>query len=150
MALHFALYVGLLLLVMPAWQAGVFILVHQGVMGFYMGSVFAPNHKGMLIVEPGMQLDFLRQQVLTTRNIKPHPLTDFLYGGLNYQIEHHLFPNLPRNNLKAAKPIVQAFCAERGIAYYETGVLQSYAEVARYLHEVANPAREPGALRYVE
>jgi len=141
MGLHFLLYFGLLFSVMNLWQASLFILVHQGLMGLYMGSVFAPNHKGMLVLEPNNRLDFLRRQVLTTRNVRPHPLTDFFLGGLNYQIEHHLFPRMPRNKLKEARQVVKAFFQERSIPYHETGLLQSYSEVTRYLHQVTRTLR---------
>lgn len=74
--------------------------------------------------------------------IKAHPFTDFWYGGLNYQIEHHLFPNMPRNKLKEAQPIVRAFCKEHAIAYAETSMLQSYREILRFLHQVSAPLRK--------
>lgn len=141
MGLHFLLYFGFLFSVMNVWQASLFILVHQGLMGLYMGSVFAPNHKGMLVLEPDNRLDFLRRQVLTTRNVRPHPVTDFLCGGLNYQIEHHLFPGMPRNRLKEARQVVKAFCQERSIPYHETGLLQSYVEVTRALHQATRTLR---------
>jgi fatty acid desaturase len=66
---------------------------------------------------------------------------DFLLGGLNYQIEHHLFPSMPRPNLRRAQPVVQAFCTARGIAYHQSGLLRSYAEVLRHLHAVGAPSR---------
>lgn len=137
---HLAVYAALLLSQVSWWQAALFIGVHQGLMGLYMGSVFAPNHKGMLVIEQDSDLDFLRHQVLTTRNIKPHPLTDIWYGGLNYQIEHHLFPNLPRRNLKRARGIVKEFCRERGVSYHETGLARAYVELTCYLHGVVNKA----------
>ena len=84
--------------------------VHQLLFGLHMGMVFAPNHKGMPILEKDNDLDYLTQQVLTARNIKPNPLVDFMYGGLNYQVEHHLFPNMSRNRLGEAQKIVRPFC----------------------------------------
>jgi fatty acid desaturase len=80
--------------------------------------------------------------VLTSRNVTAHPITDFWYGGLNYQIEHHLFPRLPRNKLRAAQPIIRGFCRDHSIAYHETSVLQSYKEILQHLHEVGAPLRE--------
>jgi fatty acid desaturase len=71
-------------------------------------------------------VNFLQRQVLTARNVRAHPLTDFWYGGFNYQIEHHLFPALPRNQLGAAQTIVRAFCAAHHIAYHEIGMIASY------------------------
>ena len=140
---HLVLYASLLFAVMPVGQALMFMLVHQGLAGLYLGSVFAPNHKGMLIPEEAGRLDdFLNRQVLSSRNIKPHPLVDFLYGGLNYQIEHHLFPAIPRNKLKEARFVVKDFCCERSISYHETTVLQSYAEIVKYLDQVVAPLRQ--------
>jgi fatty acid desaturase len=98
----------------------------------------------MPILERDSQLDFLRRQVLTSRNVLAHPITDFWYGGLNYQIEHHLFPRLPRNKLREAQPIVKDFCRDHSIAYHETSVLQSYREILQHLHEVGAPLRAGG------
>jgi len=139
------LYVGLLFYALSVWQALLFILVHQALFGLYMGSVFAPNHKGMPLLDNESRLDFVRRQVLTSRDVKAHPLTDFLYGGLNYQIEHHLFPSMPRNKLKKAQTIVRAFCEARSIPYRESSALQSHREILQYLHQVSAPLREARA-----
>jgi fatty acid desaturase len=135
------LYAGILFVFLPAWQAVVFILVHRALAGLHMGSVFAPNHKGMPVLEPGTKLDFLRQQALTSRDVIPNPVIDFSYGGLNYQIEHHLFPNMPRNQLRNAREVVKSFCRERGIPYHETGFWRSHREILGYMHEVSAPLR---------
>ena len=138
MAAHFIVYLGLLFYLLSAWHAALFIVVHQGLFGLYMGLVFAPNHKGMLILERGNRLDFLRRQVLTARNVKAHPLTDFLYGGLNYQIEHHLFPSISRNKLNETQKVVRAFCNSHSVSYYETSLLQSQREILGWLHQISS------------
>src|SRR3990172_8029609 len=145
MVLHVVLYLGLVFYALSAGQALLFILVHQALFGLYTGSVFAPNHKGMPILDSDSQLDFVRRQVLTSRDVKAHPLTDFWYGGLNSQVEHHLFPSMPRNKLKKAQTIVRAFCEERSIPYRESGALQSNREILQYLHQVSAPVSEAGA-----
>jgi len=139
---HLALYLGLLFWVLEPLQALLFIAVHRGLFGTYMVSIFAPNHKAMPVLDRDSQLDFLHRQVLTSRNVIAHPITDFWYGGLNYQIEHHLFPRLPRSKLRAAQPIIRGFCRDHSVAYHETSVLQSYKEILRHLHEVGAPVRE--------
>ena len=139
---HFALYFGLLFSVLEPFQALLFIAVHRGLFGMYMVSIFAPNHKAMPVLDRDSQLDFVHRQVLTSRNVMAHPITDFWYGGLNYQIEHHLFPRLPRNKLREVQPIVKDFCEEHSIAYHETNVLQSYREILQHLHEVGAPLRQ--------
>ncbi|MDA1218870.1 MAG: acyl-CoA desaturase [Chloroflexi bacterium] len=141
MGLHFVLYFGLLFYFLSPWQVLGFFLVHQGLFGLYYGTVFAPNHKGMLIIDKDKPLDFLRTQVLTTRNVKPGPIADFWYGGLNYQIEHHLFPIMPRNNFGKARKIIKAFCQQHNVPYHETGTFKSYREIFSYLHQVGEPVR---------
>lgn len=120
-----------------------FFVVNHGVTGLYMGSVFAPNHKGMPVLEKDELMGFMRQQIITTRNLKPHPITDFVYGGLNYHIEHHLFPNMPRNNLKKARVVVREFCRTHSLPYYETSVLQSQREILGYLHKTGRRILTP-------
>jgi len=140
-AAHWAVYLGLPLAFLGVWPTVLLVLIRQGLSGLYLASVFAPNHKGMLVVDEHSGLDFLHQQVLTARNIRAHPLTDFWYGGLNYQIEHHLFPTVPRGKLRQLQSMVKIFCAEQSISYYETSMLGSYREILQYLHEISAPLR---------
>ncbi|MFI7489213.1 fatty acid desaturase family protein [Micromonospora echinaurantiaca] len=141
LAAHTAGYLGVLLLAMSPAKALLFVAVHQGLWGLYMGCSFAPNHKGMPMPTAAERLDFLRKQVLTSRNVRGGRFVDLALGGLNYQIEHHLFPNMPRANLRRAVPIVRAYCAERGIPYAETGLVESYRQALAHLHEVGRPLR---------
>ncbi len=138
--LHVAGYLTTVLLVLPPWQALVFIAVHQGLFGLYLGCSFAPNHKGMPMPDEEDDLDFLRRQVLTARNVRGGHVVDFALGGLNYQIEHHLFPSMPRSNLRHVQPIVRAFCADRGVPYHESALFASYAQALRHLHVTGRPA----------
>jgi len=147
---RFLLYATALLLVMSPVKAAVFAAVQVAVFGFFLGAAFAPNHKGMPILGREATLDFLRRQVLMSRNIRGGRLVDLAMGGLNYQIEHHLFPNMPRSNLRHAQPLVRAFCHDRGIAYTETSLLASYARVISYLNEVGLSARDPFACPFVD
>ena len=138
---HIGGYLTALFWVLSPAQAVCFVLVQQGLFGLYMGCSFAPNHKGMPILTKDDTTDYLRRQVLTSRNIRGGRFTDFVLGGLNYQIEHHLFPSMPRPNLRRAQALIRAFCAQHGVTYHETGLLHSYAEVLRHLHEVGGPLR---------
>lgn len=138
---HIGGYIGLLFLLPNLWSAIAFLIVHQALFGLYMGNLFAPNHKGMLVLGPDDELDFLRQQVLTSRNVTANWLTNYLYGGLNFQIEHHLFPSMPANNNGRAQKIVSEYCAKHGISYHVTSLGQSYREILGHLHEVGAPLR---------
>ncbi|GAA3705045.1 acyl-CoA desaturase [Zhihengliuella alba] len=117
--------------------------VQLAVFGFYMGASFAPNHKGMPLLEERGMLDFLKRQVLTSRNVRGGWFNTSLMGGLNYQVEHHLFPNMPRPHLAEAQRIVQRFCNERGIPYTEVSLVSSYKAVVQYLNRVGLGARDP-------
>jgi fatty acid desaturase len=139
MGLHLTAYVAALFLVLSPVQALAFFAVHHAVWGVYLGMTFAPNHKGM--PHPTGDEDYLRKQVLTSRNVTGGRLTDAALGGLNYQIEHHLFPAMPTPNLRKAQPIVEAYCREAGVAYESTSLLESYRQALRYLHEVGAPLR---------
>src|SRR3954447_8957713 len=136
---HFAVYLSVLFLVLSPLQAIAFLVVHQALFGVYLGMTFAPNHKGM--PHPDGTEDYLRKQVLTSRNVTGGWLTDAAMGGLNYQIEHHLFPAMPTPNLRKVQPIVEAYCAEVGVPYEETGLVDSYRQALRHLHEVGAPLR---------
>jgi fatty acid desaturase len=138
---HAGGYLGALFWMLSPIQALCFIAVQQGLFGVYMGCAFAPNHKGMPIFAKDQKIDYLHRQVLTSRNIRGGRLTDFTLGGLNYQIEHHLFPSMPRPHLRRAQALVRAFCAQHHIPYYETGLFSSYAQVLRHLHAVGGPLR---------
>jgi fatty acid desaturase len=134
---------GVLFLLLPPGIAAAFFGVQLAVFGILLGGSFAPNHKGMPLVPRNEKVDFLRRQVLMSRNIRGGPVTDFFMGGLNYQIEHHLFPSMPRPNLRKVQPLVRAFCAEQRIGYTETSLLGSYAIVVRYLNRVGLAERDP-------
>jgi fatty acid desaturase len=138
---HVAGYVTALALVLSPLQAVTFVAVQQGLFGLYLGCSFAPNHKGMPTLTDAEELDFLRRQVLTSRNVAGSRLVDFVLGGLNYQIEHHLFPNMPRPNLRHAQPLIRAFCQQHDLPYTEASLFGSYAEAVRHLHAVGAPLR---------
>ena len=141
LGVHLGVYLTALWLVLSPLQALVFLAVQQGLFGLYLGCAFAPNHKGMPTLTQADQLDFLRRQVLTSRNVRGSRLVDFVLGGLNYQIEHHLFPNMPRPNLRRAQPLIRAFCQHHGLDYTEASLFGSYAQAVRHLHAVGAPLR---------
>ncbi len=139
---HAGWYLGLVAMTMSPGRAVAFVLAHQALFGLHLGCAFAPNHKGMPTPPAGERWDHLRRQVCTSRNVRGGPALDWLLGGLNYQIEHHLFPNMPRPNLRVAQPLVRAHCLQVGLPYVQTGLFDSYGEALRHLHAVGAPLRE--------
>jgi fatty acid desaturase len=135
--------IALVLLVLPPEKGVLFLVVQLAVFGFYMGATFAPNHIGMPLVPAKLKLDFLRRQVLMSRNISGGRWVSILMGGLNYQIEHHLFPAMARPHLKRLQPLVEAHCATMNVQYTQTTLWQSYGAVVRYLNAVGLKGTDP-------
>ncbi|MFK4834996.1 fatty acid desaturase family protein [Microbacterium sp. ZW T2_14] len=136
-------YLALVFLVLSPGIAAVFLAVQLGLFGVYMGMAFAPNHKGMPLVPAEVKVDFLRRQVLMSRNIRGSRLLDVAMGGLNYQIEHHLFPSMPRPHLRKASGAIRDYCAAHDVRYTETGLWESYRIVTRYINRVGLGERDP-------
>jgi fatty acid desaturase len=78
-----------------------------------------------------------------SRNISGGTPISVFMGGLNYQIEHHLFPSMARPHLRKAQPLVAAYCAAQGIPYTRTTLWQSYRAVIGYLNTVGLRGKDP-------
>ena len=140
-ALHAALYLTVVLLVLSPLKALAFIAVQQAVFSLYLGISFAPNHKGMPIIETATATSFARRQVVTARNITGGRFTDFMLGGLNYQIEHHLFPSMPRPNLRRVQGLVRDFCVAADLCYSEEKFVESFRQIVHHLSDVGAASR---------
>jgi fatty acid desaturase len=126
------------------WWLAIFF-ASQSLAGLYLALAIAPNHKGMPTWPTGTPVSFLERQVLSSRNITPNPIWDFVFGGLNYQVEHHLFPTMPRVNFRRARQMVKPFCLDSGLGYAEMGAFASYALVIAELRRVGRTAAMSGA-----
>ena len=131
----------IMMLVIPglvwSWPAAILAYVTVSCLSSLMtASVFIPNHMGMRRLEQGEKLSYLEQQVTTSRNISNPPLLDFYFGGLNSQIEHHLFPRVSHDRYRAMRPIVREFCRLRGINYQEASLYQALASVGNHLGDM--------------
>ncbi len=120
-------------LILSPLRAVGFILVTQALFGFYLGVSFITNHVGMPTLVGTDELGFLRRQVLTSRNLRGPSFNGFMFGGLDTQIEHHLFPSMPRANLRRARRLVRPFCDERHIDYSEQSPIRAWREVLVHL-----------------
>ena len=132
---QFAPYVVLAIMFGPFWAIAMWFVMMMS-FGFFMGAAFAPNHKGMPLVAKDSKLDFFSRQVLTSRNIKGSWLKDNLMGGLNYQVEHHLFPSMARPYLRKAHAIVAEHCRQNDITLVEMNLLASYKVIMQHLNKV--------------
>ncbi|MGH9082399.1 MAG: fatty acid desaturase family protein [Acidimicrobiales bacterium] len=149
LAVHVAAFFVAPFFILSPARAVAFIAVMQVGLGLYLGATFITNHVGMPTLAVDEKLGFLSRQVATSRNLAGSPLVGFVFGGLDAQIEHHLFPSMPRPNLRRARRLVRPYCAEHHIAYAERPVHRAYLDVFRGLHLAGAGIAVPSAPRAV-
>jgi fatty acid desaturase/predicted heme/steroid binding protein len=111
--------------------------------GVLLALVFGLGHNGMATYDADARPDFWKLQVTTTRNITgghgfPQAFVDWFCGGLQYQVDHHLFPTIPRHNLKKAHALIHSFCKEWNVGYHEADMVEGTIEVLQHLSKVAD------------
>jgi len=111
--------------------------------GLFLALVFGLGHNGMATYDAETRPDFWKLQVTTTRNITgghgfPEWFVDWLCGGLQYQVEHHLFPMMPRHNLAKTHKLIESFCKEWDVKYHEADLVDGTVEVLRHLSKVSD------------
>lgn len=130
-------------LILGPWHWLSVLIPAQLIFGVHMASVFAPNHKGMEMYDAERMPSFLEAQVLTSRNVRPNPFIDFMYGGLNYQIEHHLFPTMARRHLGKARQMTIEHCRKAGVPYTEESFVEAWRAIFAELDRIGQLAGRP-------
>jgi fatty acid desaturase len=129
---HFALWFVPPVLLLGLQDAWVNYSAMTVLIGFYVGSIFVVNHLGTRVIESDESISFFMQELSVTRNLGTSRLHDFVFGGLNNHIEHHLFPSMPTAHLRQARRITREFCRRHGLAYREMSWLEAAREVTRH------------------
>jgi len=111
--------------------------------GFFLAIVFGLGHNGMATYDATTRPDFWKLQVTTTRNVTaghgfPQWFVDWFCGGLQYQVDHHLFPMMPRHDLTKTHALIESFCKEWGVKYHEADLIDGSLEVLRHLQHVSD------------
>lgn len=122
---------------MPIVNAICYFFFAQMACGLMLALVFGLGHNGMAVYPADQRPDFWKLQVTTTRNVTSNWFSDWFCGGLQYQVDHHLFPMLPRHNLGKVHTLVESFCKEQGVHYHEAGMIDGNVEVLQHLSKVA-------------
>jgi len=81
--------------------------------------------------------DWITLQLQGTQNVTTGLFADWFTGFLNYQIEHHLFPNMPRHSYPDITDRVRALCAKHDIPYHQTTIWNSFVEIVNKLDTVS-------------
>ncbi|KAG0573811.1 hypothetical protein KC19_VG211200 [Ceratodon purpureus] len=138
MALHYIWFNSVAFYLLPGWKPVVWMVVSELMSGFLLGYVFVLSHNGMEVYNTSK--DFVNAQIASTRDIKAGVFNDWFTGGLNRQIEHHLFPTMPRHNLNKISPHVETLCKKHGLVYEDVSMASGTYRVLKTLKDVADAA----------
>ncbi|KAL6858212.1 hypothetical protein ACO1O0_005668 [Amphichorda felina] len=131
----------LLYLSIPTWSSRIaFLLISHMVTG-PLHLQLTLSHFAMSTTDLGIHESFAQKMVRMTMDVDCPPWLDFVHGGLQFQVVHHLFPRLPRHNLRRAQKHVKEFCEDVGIPYIIFGFARGNKEVLGRLGEVAGQLR---------
>lgn len=128
---HLTLWLVLPSLVVGFGTAFAFYAALWSMVGVCLSLVFAPAHVGMPIQQTHPD-DWLGQ-LQTTRNLRMPGWLSYLFIGLDYQVEHHLFPGVSQFQLPKAAAITKAWAARHGLPYHEIDYGAGVVDVTRYL-----------------
>lgn len=138
-AAHWILGLALAMLLTPGptWTGAVWFLGAQLVGGFLLAIVFVLNHTGMGVYDASEAGGFYDRQARATRNTPSSLFFDWITGGLNSQIEHHMFPTMARRNLTKMRALTRAAMLECGYAYEEMRNLEALSATVNALRDAA-------------
>lgn len=131
MLLHWPVIWGTMFYILPALDAlSVFVTLYL-VLSAWLAFGFITNHLGCEVFEKedGEKLSWMELQMRTSRSLKGGKFVHWFYGGLNTQIEHHLFPKAPRFNLLKVQDMTREFAKKHNIAYFETTPIKAYVQI---------------------
>jgi fatty acid desaturase len=131
MLLHWPLIWGTMFYVLPFSDALTVYLVHNTLASVWLAFGFITNHLGCEAFEENEAKGFswMELQMRGSRSLIGGTFVHWFYGGLNTQIEHHLFPKAPRFNLLKVQEITRAFAKKHDIFYFETTPIQAYVQI---------------------
>lgn len=132
---HHGLFIGLASLASTTGLVSILALWlgANAVAGTLLSSFFLFGHSGMHVRENNENLDEFREQARTTRNFSCNPLVTWLSGGLNYQIEHHLFPTLPRAMLPKVAERIEKMAKSHGEPYHVDSIPVGFYRIYKSL-----------------
>ncbi|KAG1474068.1 hypothetical protein G6F56_000578 [Rhizopus delemar] len=143
----FFIWFGALLSCVPSWGLRVAYIFVSYMLTFPLHVQITLSHFGMSTEDKGPNEPFPAKMLRTTMDVDCPIWLDWFHGGLQYQAVHHLFPRIPRHNLRACVPLVRQFCDEVGLHYYMynfstgngvvLGALKSVADQVGFMNQVA-------------
>lgn len=135
MLLHWPLVWGVVFYFLPLREAVIVYLTLNFVLSPWLAFGFITNHLGCEVFEKevGEKFSWMELQMRTSRSLKGGAFVHWFYGGLNTQVEHHLFPKAPRFNLLKVQKITREFAQKHNLNYFETTPIEAYIQINNVL-----------------
>jgi len=137
MLLHWPIVWGPVFYFLPFAEAITVFLTLYIVLSGWLAFGFITNHLGCEVFEKeeSESLSWMELQMRTSRSLTGGAFVHWFYGGLNTQIEHHLFPKAPRFNLLKIQEMTRDFAKKHNIKYFESTPVQAYVQINDALKE---------------
>ena len=135
MLLYWPLIWGYVFYMLPFTDALIVMLTLNFTLSPWLAFGFITNHLGCEVFdyEEGKKLSWMELQMRSSRSLKGGRFVHWFYGGLNTQIEHHLFPKAPRFNLLKVQQMTREFAKRHNIPYFETSPIEAYVQINKAL-----------------
>lgn len=134
----FTLYICLALGNVGFWGWFLYEAIGYAWGGFYLATVFSMNHTHRPVAEKHASRSWLNRAVEYTTNVEPTFFVTWISGYLNFQVEHHLFPNIPHPRLAQVAPRVRALLKKHKVLYDVRPMHEAFTEVMVNLYRVGN------------
>ncbi|OIW30536.1 fatty acid/sphingolipid desaturase [Coniochaeta ligniaria NRRL 30616] len=126
---------------LPTWTTRVVFVLVSHIITMPLHVQITLSHWGMSTAELGESESFPQRQLRTTMDVDCPAWLDFIHGGLQFQAVHHLFPRVPRHNLRKAQVLTRQFCEETGIPYSILNFVDGNRKVLDRLQEVGDQVK---------
>lgn len=121
---------------LPDWPTRIGFVLVSHVVTMPLHVQITLSHWGTSHADLGETESFPQRQLRTTMDVDCPAWLDFIHGGLQFQAVHHLFPRLPRHNLRKAQVFTKEFCRETGVPYSILTFVKGNQKVLGRLHDI--------------
>lgn len=126
---------------LPTWTIRVAFVLVSHIITMPLHVQITLSHWGMSTSDLGEDESFPQRQLRTTMDVDCPAWLDFIHGGLQFQVVHHLFPRVPRHNLRRLQGMVKEFCLDTGIPYSILNFVDGNRKVLSRLDDIAGQVK---------
>jgi fatty acid desaturase len=134
----FGVWLTSLVLCLPTWKSRIaFFLLSHNVAGILHVQITLSHFSMPIYLRGETEESFVKEQIATGMDVDCHPWMDWFHGGLQFQVVHHLWPSIPRHNLREVQPRLVEFCKKHEIRYHRASFFEANRQTIAKLRETA-------------